>query len=89
MAFAEDKARFREAVAKRRLEPVPPGFLDGADHEAVARAAVDGNPDLMARARDRQDFFPLIRAAEQAAGKGNVSTFLLASLIGQMVRGER
>lgn len=89
MGLAEDKARFREAVAKRRQEPAPPGFLDDAGHEAVARAAVDGNPELVARARDRQDFFPLVRVAEQAAGKGNCSAFLLASLIGQMVRGER
>ncbi|MGU3476919.1 hypothetical protein [Methylobacterium sp. D48H] len=88
MGLAEDKARFREAVAKRRLEPRPPGFLDHAGHEAVARATVEGNPDLVARTRDRKDFFPLIRAAEQAAGRVNVSAFLLSSLIGQIVRGE-
>ncbi|MCJ2040961.1 hypothetical protein MKK55_18700 [Methylobacterium sp. J-059] len=87
-ASEADRERFRAIVAKRRDEPPPPGFLDEAGHDRVAREAVAANPELAKRARRLGDYLPLIRAAERAAGRGNVSTFLLASLIGKMVRGE-
>lgn len=86
--LAADRERFRTAVAKRREEPPPPGFLDEAGHDRVAREAVAVNPDLAERARRVGDYLPLVRAAERAAGRDNVSTFLLAVLIGKLVRGE-
>lgn len=64
-------------------------FLDEAGHERVARAAMEANPDLVQRARDRKDFFPIVRAAARSVPKDTVSDFWLAAIIGEIVRGER
>lgn len=87
-ASAADRARFAARVAVRLNEPAPPGFLDEAGHDRVARLAVEANPEFAERARRNGDYLPLILAAERAAGRGNVSTFWLASLLGPIVRGE-
>lgn len=87
-ASEADHARFAALVAARREETPPPGFLDEAGHYRFAFEAVASAPALAIRARRTGDYLPLVRAAERAAGRDNVSTFLLAALIGKIVRGE-
>jgi len=88
-ATAADRERFLAAVASAResLRDAPP-ILDEAGHRRVAMDAVVSSPALVIRARRTGDYLSLIRAAERAAGKENVSTFLLADIIGKIVRGD-
>lgn len=86
---AADRARFQAAVARaRESHRDAPAILDEAGHARVAFDAVASAPALAIRARRTGDYLPLVRAAERAAGPGNVSTFMLAALIGKLVRGE-
>ncbi|ACB27259.1 hypothetical protein [Methylobacterium radiotolerans] len=85
---AADRSRLQAAIARARADRPDPDFLDRAGHQRVAYDAVVANPALVIRARRVGDCLPLVRAAERAAGKDNVSTFMLAVLIGKLVRGE-
>lgn len=77
-----DREKFLAALARASVGQIP--TADRATHERVARATVDGNPELAKRALTTGNYLPLIRLAKNA--EPDLVEFWLAQRIGQLVR---